>query len=603
MPLKILVSLFALVVSAFLISQYSVSRAEPLNVYPPPTQVTVQMYELDTNGSPIGPCSSNSEKWGCTAFCNNTTNGIRWNECAPGATKPYPYSSNTPSVPIESDYLLDVIAHEAWPDILSAVAVEANAIAARSFTYGHIQANSTIDNSTSKHVFVPYRFERLNPTVTPNNPANVCSSTNLNLAQQKVCTGVARRYYVSYGTAPNDDFPAITEYFTDIPNATVTGTAPYEISVADPISSDPAIVQLGHGRGMSQNGASRWGYGNMGYRGNLTPWSVQWTKPEHILFHYYTGVHLRDANNNNARLSPDYRWNPLAVNWGGGATLPPNMQVGTTYNVAIQLQNTGAVNWGSDVRLSCQWKKPDGSIVNCQTEANPGTLIMGSPAPTVTLPVRLNSGFTNGIYTLMIDMKQGSTFFHNRETGKPWPTLNYKVCAGGNCRESYLPIIMKNWMPIIPCGGSTVYPAGQPYCTDRNGAVRSCNAQNANGSTGEPNNLFTNDIYYRDYPAPGVTYYYLNLPGVISGTGTIGLRYAVHSIGGSNEQHLYFEVKNPDTGVWSTVGSEMYHGADPPQLRGWGFSGRISAVRVYVLWTNGQYYQPAQVDYIYVMCN
>ncbi len=192
----------------------------------------------------------------------------------------------------------------------------------------------------------------------------------------------------------------------------------------------------------------------------------------------------------------------------------------------------------------------------------------------------------------------GVTEPHYPNNNLPRPTPSHTSCG-----LFYLPIIMKNWIPIIPCGGSTVYPAGQPYCTDRNGEVRSCNAQNANGSTGEPNNLFTNDIYYRDYPAPGVTYYYLNLPGVISGTGTIGLRYAVHSIGGSNEQHLYFEIKNADTGVWSLLGSDMYHGADPPHLRGWGFSGRISAVRVYVLWTNGQYYQPAKVDYIYVMCN
>jgi hypothetical protein len=447
MRLKILTSLaLASVVLTLLTSQYAVSNAEPLNAYPPPTQVTIQMYRLNQNGTSTNiSCSAGDLNWGCTAFCNNTTNGIRWSECAPGSTKPYPYSSNTPTVQIESDYLLDVVSHEAFPSILSAVAVEANAIAARSFTYGHIQANSTIDNSTNKHVFVPYRFERLNPSVTPNNSANGCGSTNLNSAQQKVCTGVARRYYVSYGTAPNDDFPAITQYFSDIRNATLAGTQPYEVSVADPISSDPAIVQLGHGKGMSQNGASRWGYGNTGFSGNLTPWSVQWTKPEHILFHYYTGVHLRDANNNNARLSPDYRWNPLAVNWGNGATAPPPMQAGSTYNVTIQVQNTGTVNWGSDVSLSCQWQKPNGSIVNCDTSANPGTLTIGSPAPTVTLPVRPNSNFGPGVYTLMIDMKQSATFFHNREAGRPWPTLNYTICVGGNCAKIYLPIILNDW--------------------------------------------------------------------------------------------------------------------------------------------------------------
>jgi hypothetical protein len=464
MPPKILTSFaFTLAILSLFLSPKTISRAKPLTVYSPPAQVTVQMYRLNDDGSAKSvKCTTEDTNWGCTAFCGSSST-----RCASGPVKPYPYSSDAPPVQIENEYLLDVVSLEAYPDKLSAVAVEANAVVARSFTYGHIQANSTIDNSTNKHVFVPYYFEWLNSTDLPNNPANVCSSTNLNQAQQKVCNGAARRYYVSYGTAPNDDYPAVTEYFADIRNATVTGTTPYEISVADPISSNPDVPNSGHGRGMSQRGASRWGYGNVGYSGNLTPWSVQWTQPEHILFHYYTGVHLRDANSNNARLSPDYRWNPLVIDWGSGATRPPDMQVGTTYNMNIQLQNTGAVNWGSDVRLSCQWKKPDGSIVNCQTEANPGALAMGAPAPTITLPVSPNTGFTNGLYTLMIDMKQGSTFFHNREAGKPWPTLNYNVCIGGNCGKLFLPLVTKNWAGLnLSCDYfiQTWYPTGINGC-------------------------------------------------------------------------------------------------------------------------------------------
>ncbi len=115
--------------------------------------------------------------WGCTAFCNNST------QCVSGSPKPYPYSSSDITIPIESEYLPDVVAHEAMPGVLAAVAVEANAIAARSYTYGHIRAQSVIDNSTNKHVFVPWRFESLNPGVMPNNLANACSSTNLNRAQ------------------------------------------------------------------------------------------------------------------------------------------------------------------------------------------------------------------------------------------------------------------------------------------------------------------------------------------------------------------------------------------------------------------------------------
>lgn len=600
----LLIGIPIFLVVLFLTRGHSMLKAAPSPVYPPATHVPVNMYELTRGGEiiPNRPCSLNNMNWGCTAFCNNFSD-----VCTAGPTKPYPYSISSPSVPIESDYLLDVVSHEAFPGRLSAVAVEANAIAARSFTYRHIQINSTIDNSTNKHVFVPYRFESLNPTVTADNPSNVCASVNLNSAQQKVCNGVAHRYYVSYPVPPNEDTPALTQYFSDIRNATIAGGQPYEVSVADPISSDPAIVQVGHGKGMSQNGASRWGYGNLGYRGNLAPWSIQWTRPEHILFHYYTGVHLRDANNNNTRLSPDYRWNPLAVNWGGGAAQPPDMYGGTTYNVTIRLQNTGAVNWGSNVSLSCRWKKPDGSIVNCETSANPGALTMGADA-SVVLPVRLNSGFANGLYTLMIDMKQGSTFFSNREAGKPWPTLNYKVCAGGHCGESYLPIVLKNWQPALPCTGVTTYPAGQPYCTDKDGVVRACHAENANGSgDNEPTGgKVTDSIYYYDYSAPGVTAYYLDLPAVISGTGVMGVHFEVLALGyGRNYQRAHFDVKNPDTGTWSTLFTVGYHAgqAGPEGVSADGFfSRRISAVRI---WTENleMYYKPIQVDYVYMRCN
>ncbi len=84
-----------------------------------------------------------------------------------------------------------------------------------------------------------------------------------------MCIGVTRRYYVSYGVSPNDDWPAVSQYFADARNATLAGALPYEVAVADPISSDASAQNLGHGRGMSQRGASRWGYGNVGYQGNL----------------------------------------------------------------------------------------------------------------------------------------------------------------------------------------------------------------------------------------------------------------------------------------------------------------------------------------------
>jgi hypothetical protein len=50
MPSKILTLFaFTLVVLALLISPKTASRAKPLTAYPPPTQVTVQMYRLNVS--------------------------------------------------------------------------------------------------------------------------------------------------------------------------------------------------------------------------------------------------------------------------------------------------------------------------------------------------------------------------------------------------------------------------------------------------------------------------------------------------------------------------------------------------------------------------
>ncbi len=137
MPIKVLTSL-ALVFVVLLTDQYAVSRSKPLTVYSPPIQVMVQMFSLDpVGGGPLAPCTTGDTNWGCTAFCNNST------QCVSGTSKPYPYSSSDITIPIESEYLPDVVAHEAMPGVLAAVAVEANAIAARSYTYGHIRAQST----------------------------------------------------------------------------------------------------------------------------------------------------------------------------------------------------------------------------------------------------------------------------------------------------------------------------------------------------------------------------------------------------------------------------------------------------------------------------
>lgn len=294
------------------------TEAKPYHAYSPPSSITIWVYRLRGDGS-IEPsytlCSSNDTSYGCTAFVGDSSHA-------------YPYGSNNPvTIPIETDYLLDVVPREMPVDPFHPTAIQAQAIAARSYAYWHIRQGSAINNSNQFQVFVPYTFEALSSTTFPDNPSDPCASSNLNRYQRIVCGAVARRHYIAYGTYPNDDLPAFSEFFADIGNRTVNGGQPYLIAVDDPISSHPDIVPDGHGRGMSQKGAGRWARGNLSFNMNrdLGTWSVRWERAEQILVHYYTGVHIRDAANNNALLTPSYRWNPLQINWGTPDNHPPIM--------------------------------------------------------------------------------------------------------------------------------------------------------------------------------------------------------------------------------------------------------------------------------------
>jgi hypothetical protein len=193
------------------------------------------MYELYSGGDSTGVlCSLDDVSYGCTAFAGDEDYD-------------YPYDTNPTTVPIETDYLLDVVPREMGPAAYHATAIQAQAIAARSYAYWHIQHGSDINNSTDFQVFVPYYFEYMSGTF-PNNPGDPCVSSNLHEYQQIVCDAVASRYYISYG----DDSPAFTEFFADRLERTVSGDQPYLLSVEDPISTDCNVSNDGHGHGMSQ---------------------------------------------------------------------------------------------------------------------------------------------------------------------------------------------------------------------------------------------------------------------------------------------------------------------------------------------------------------
>jgi hypothetical protein len=281
---------------------------------------------------PLGVlCSAQNITYGCTAFVDNVN-------------YPYPYENDNPvSVPVETDYLLDVVSQEMGSLASHSIARHAQAIVARSYAYHrqHFDLHTgapVMDNSTASQAFIPYRWEKwgTDSHFSPN-PYNPCHwwQDDFLPQQRAICAAVnTSKHYVTginhiYGLPDTPLFgsnaPAFTKYFQDTynhsPTATLTEPSlvpdttrhvyPYLVGVVDPVSSHPNVPTVGHRHGMSQNGASRWAYGNMGWQGNLDRWSVTWNNVEQILVHYYTNAYIRDHNGN--PMIPNGRWNPLKI--------------------------------------------------------------------------------------------------------------------------------------------------------------------------------------------------------------------------------------------------------------------------------------------------
>ena len=218
--------------------------------------------------------------------------------------------------------------------------------------------------------------------------------------------------------------------YRDISKSPTNGTTAPHQSVYDPagIYHTNSLAQTG----LPKINANHWAEGQN--HGDILP---QWNYLQ-ILAHYYTDIHIVDANS--IPLTPTYRWNPLTVNWGGGSFTPPPMIPNSTYNVVIALQNSGTAAWNNQFELSYQWVGP-GGITNGATSVAVGLILEGG-FTTTTLPVKAPSA--PGSYTLQIDVvHENGGFFHNREAGRPWFTLDYEVCVGGACEQTFLPIVLR----------------------------------------------------------------------------------------------------------------------------------------------------------------
>lgn len=157
--------------------------ANNLPAFTPPDSITVTMKQLvfPGGGDRGVPCSITPPDihWGCTAFDVDHYSDD---------TRAYPYATNPVSVPIETDYLLDVIPQE-MGTYYHPTAQQAQAVAARTYAYWHIAAGYILNNSNSYHVFIPLKFESLPPAIATITETTPCTVANLSTERAAASQG------------------------------------------------------------------------------------------------------------------------------------------------------------------------------------------------------------------------------------------------------------------------------------------------------------------------------------------------------------------------------------------------------------------------------
>jgi hypothetical protein len=463
--------IWRIVLELIVIIMMLISSTRPIIAAPliQASSVEVEMFELNTNGSAtVFPCLSGNTNYGCTAFVNDPTHA-------------YPYSTSKPNVSIETDYLLDVVAQEMSPDPYGEpAALHAQAVASRSLVNYYINnppengipPDVPFNNSSKYQVFLPYRYEKL--------------TTN---EQQLVSDAVASGEYLAYAVDNPDALAAKALFAADIYEHTAAANKPYLVGVPDPISTAcDADNAAAHQYGMSQEGANRWARGHecsyVGATGDPPGerWSVQWEHAEYILTHYYTNIHLH--NQNGDRLTPQYRWVPLQIDWHTPDNNIPIMEHGTGYSVTFQIQNTGVYTWlgtGQFALIYHGWNIAGVQQRDAQAETYallditepvpPGAMVEDSimlypvnpPEPGTAYKLR----FEMGLWQAPPDDFVG---FSEAETGYTWPTYDVTVCVGGPCQEQVFPPLRSG--PRWAARGSTpgadragTRSVGQPFPT------------------------------------------------------------------------------------------------------------------------------------------
>ena len=377
--------------------------------YDPPIQVTLTMYQLIEGGVkhgerviPLMECKRDNliiaTSFGCTAITKS-----------PNRTPPYPFENSTITISIDGTdgpdnvgypyaYLWDVVTIElgvhqkgdsSLPNsgYISHSAIEAQAIAARTFTFHRDEYFDDVDNSTEFHAYLPYSYQAL---LDDNQ-------------KEDVRLGTQRQLYLAES---NTSYPLDAQYGADNLAQTVAGTPTfvsdinYLRSVEDPISAKEGTVN-GNGIGMSSNGAKRWSYGHQaaqpGANSDDDQWSARWDQSFQILTHYYTGVHIRDVTMPDATVSetPDYRWVPLQIQ------APVIRCAAAGVPISVRVQNTGTVPWPAGTVHGCSSVVPGltaAAVVQCQQPTDP------------LIPVVVERG-DEEVITITIDLPVGQNTY------------------------------------------------------------------------------------------------------------------------------------------------------------------------------------------------
>ncbi|MCB0046831.1 MAG: hypothetical protein KDD92_15510 [Caldilineaceae bacterium] len=415
------------------------------------------MYALDRDRGGAAfddiPCFLGSQLYGCTMDQSNIAYA-------------YPFPSSTITIGIDdisgSDnayyaypYLWDLVTTElgvylkggsSLPDNgnVPLAAIEAQAIASRTFTYHRDEYVGVIDNSTRYHAYIPFSYEVL-----------------LDESQKEdVRNGTLRRFYL---TESNTSYPIDAQYGADSPDPTVEGLPTlvsdinYLQSVADPISAAEGILS-GNGQGLSSRGSRRWSYGYQSWVPTEADdfWSVRWDDAFQSLTHYYTGIHIRDANSGNAILTPTRRWVPLRIAQLNTPTDTIRLCDNGPTTLIATVQNTGVYNWGPEAfDLSYQ---PTWSTETLPRELPdninyvPATDAGDSATTAVTIMVPDNA--EKGSAIIRLDMRaynaDGSDYEWFSEGGWPGYAINAEVVECGNNIE------LGVFLPIVTLGGPVV---------------------------------------------------------------------------------------------------------------------------------------------------